>query len=326
MISPFSGSNAILKHEKRELIYRKEKYSFEALFYEDESNGEQFTTTQLDEVNLAQVYNQYRVKHSIPFVDEIISLRATYGLSASKMSAILGFGVNQYRQYEEGIMPTETNGKVLKVCCNPQTFLTYVENSQEQIGEKAYLELKKKIEQQIHKKEDILKSIIYGKSERGISNGFALLSPERLLNTMLFFIEKCGSIFCTKMNKLLFYADFCHYRNHAQAITGLSYQAIQFGPVPMKWNRVYSIFDSIEQELVEFDNGASGTNLTSNTKSDISLFTDEELKTLDTVLKRFKDTTSKEISQISHQEQAWKRFVKQTETIDFNTAFDLCTI
>lgn len=100
MISPFTGGHATLKYEKRKLEYRKEKYSYVAQFYEDDETHEQFTTTEMDEANLAQVYNQYRATHSIPFVDEIVALRERYGLSALKMSAILGFGVNQYRQYE----------------------------------------------------------------------------------------------------------------------------------------------------------------------------------------------------------------------------------
>ena len=94
MISPFTGGHATLKYENRELEYRKEKYPYVAQFYEDDETHEQFTTTEMDEANLAQVYNQYRAAYSVPFVDEIIALREKYGLSALKMSAILGFGDN----------------------------------------------------------------------------------------------------------------------------------------------------------------------------------------------------------------------------------------
>jgi hypothetical protein len=39
-------------------------------------------------------------------------------------------------------------------------------------------------------------------------------------------------VFCTKMNKLLFYIDFLSYRQRGIAITGLCFRAIDFGPVP----------------------------------------------------------------------------------------------
>ena len=55
MISPFTGSQATLKYEKRELTYRKEKYSYIAQFYEDDQTHEQFTTTEMDEANITQV-------------------------------------------------------------------------------------------------------------------------------------------------------------------------------------------------------------------------------------------------------------------------------
>jgi antitoxin SocA-like protein len=36
----------------------------------------------------------------------------------------------------------------------------------------------------------------------------------------------------TKLNKLLFYCDFASYRRWGRAITGHSYQKLQFGPAP----------------------------------------------------------------------------------------------
>lgn len=39
-----------------------------------EDSGELFTTTEIDELNLNQVYNQYRDKYNILFGDEIVSI------------------------------------------------------------------------------------------------------------------------------------------------------------------------------------------------------------------------------------------------------------
>src|SRR6185312_16523260 len=36
----------------------------------------------------------------------------------------------------------------------------------------------------------------------------------------------------TKLNKLLYFADFGHFRDHGQSISGEEYMAIQNGPVP----------------------------------------------------------------------------------------------
>lgn len=325
MISPFTGGPATLKYEKRELEYRKEKYSYIAQFYEDDETHEQFTTTEMDECNIAQVYNQYRVSHSIPFVDEIITLRKNYGLSALKMSAILGFGDNQYRQYEEGYIPTETNGKILKACQKPFIFETFVRNSRLQLSEKEYGKIMAKVEdmKQRHALTDARQALIFGDYPRSLTNGFAPQSLERLHNILLYFIHTCGGVFNTKMNKLLFYTDFYNYRQHGQAITGLSYKAIQFGPVPVKWDRVYSLFDDVHQDIVEFDSNISGTKLISDAQPDLSLFTENELQSLHVISDKFLNASAKEISFISHDEKAWKLFVKTQQTIDFEAAFEL---
>ncbi len=328
MISPFTSGHATLKYEKRELTYRKETYSYIAQFYEDNKTHEQFTTTEMDEANITQVYNQYRVKHAIPFVDEIIALRETYDLSALKMSAILGFGDNQYRQYEEGYVPAESNGKILKACMNPHIFETFVKNSRQQLTEKEYNKIINKIEsvKNQYDNTDVRQNLIFGQTERCAESGFAPQSIQRLQNVILYFIDKCGGIFNTKMNKLLFYTDFFHYRQHGQALTGLSYRAIQYGPVPVRWDRVFSLLDHIEQELIEHESGASGTRLISSQKPDLSMFSPGELSTLETIAKRFQETSASEISAISHKEKAWKQFVGTSQPIEFCTAFSLLAV
>lgn len=326
MISPFTGGHATLKYENRELEYRKEKYPYVAQFYEDDETHEQFTTTEMDEANLAQVYNQYRAAYSVPFVDEIIALREKYGLSALKMSAILGFGDNQYRQYEEGYMPSETNGKILKACQNPMIFETFVRNSRVQLGEKAYAKIMDKLAAAKKQPTDVRQTLIFGEGNRTGSNGFAPMSLERLRNVLLFFIHECGDVFNTKMNKLLFYADFYHYRQHGQAISGLSYKAIKYGPVPVHWDRAYSLFDDVRQEIVEFETGFSGTRLVATSQPDMDLFSESEKNTLRKIAETFVHMTAKEISLVSHDEEAWKRYVGTTQLVDFNTAFELKAI
>lgn len=328
MISPFTGGHATLKYEKRELTYRKETYSYIAQFYEDDQTQEQFTTTEMDEANITQVYNQYRIKHSIPFVDEIIALRATYGLSALKMSAILGFGNNQYRQYEEGYVPTESNGKILKACLDPHIFETFVKNSRQQLTEKEYNKIIDKVEsvKSQYDHTDIRQNLIFGKTERCAENGFASQSIQKLQNVILYFIDKCNGVFNTKMNKLLFYTDFLNYRQHGQAITGIAYRAIQYGPVPVRWDRIYSLLDCIEQDLIEFKSGDCGTRLISTQKPDLSMFSPSELSTLEIIAERFRKVSASEISEMSHKEKAWKQFIDTNQPIEFCTAFSLLAV
>ena len=112
MKSPITGKEMILTKENRSINYRKETFDVVFHYYKCEDSGEQFTTGELDDVNMNQVYNQYRDLFNIPFPDEIIRIRSKYNLPAIKMSAILGFGANSYRQYESGEMPSVSNARL----------------------------------------------------------------------------------------------------------------------------------------------------------------------------------------------------------------------
>jgi putative zinc finger/helix-turn-helix YgiT family protein len=127
MKSPITGKEMKLTKERRSMDFRKETFEIVFHYYKCEDSGEQFTTTELDEVNMNQVYNQYRDKFNIPFPDEIIRIREKYGLSAAKMSEIFGFGVNSYRQYEAGEMPSVANAKLIQMVDDPKKFIDMVE-------------------------------------------------------------------------------------------------------------------------------------------------------------------------------------------------------
>ncbi len=60
-------------------------------FQKCENTGKHFENEAFDKLNYNQLVNQYRVKYSIPFPEQIIKIREKYNLSAAKMSEILAF-------------------------------------------------------------------------------------------------------------------------------------------------------------------------------------------------------------------------------------------
>ena len=213
MQSPFTGGHATLRHELSELTFRKEKFQYVHQFYECDETKERFTTTALDEVNVGQVYNQYRAKYGIPFPDEIKRIRQRYGLSASKMSQILGFGDNQYRLYENGDMPSEANGKILMSIQNPHIFESFVTNARNQFEKDEFAKILNKVKSvKTDANDAFIKDYIFNGSRRDIFNGYATQSVSKLKNIILFYIEKYHGVFFTMMNKLLFYTDFYSYK------------------------------------------------------------------------------------------------------------------
>ena len=328
MRSPFTGGEAVLLTETRKAVFRKEEYEYTYICYKCVDTEETFTTTQMDVVNTAQIYNGYRNRHGIPFPDEIKDIRSRYELSASKMSKILGFGDNQYRLYENGEMPSLANGRVLKAIQSPRTFETFVDAAKGVLSDEEHLKLKKRLEEYEEKAfmDGLFCNLIYGDGARNKYNGYAMLSISRLKNVVLFFIEKFNGVFVTQMNKLLFYADFLSYRESGQAMTGLTFKAIQYGPVPNRWDKVYALLDDICQIEVEGKNGNIGNKLVSDISCDLSSFTNEQMEVLEKVYTTFKNDSSVSISQKSHDELAWIDNNELHSFIDFKYAFFLKNI
>lgn len=324
MKSPFTGGDVRLMHERKELMYRKETFSYIAHYYVCVDTGEQFTTTELDTLNINQVYNQYRVKYGIPFPDEISAIRGAYGLSASKMSEILGLGANQYRLYENGEMPSEAIGKLLKSIMNPTTFIAIIKSAENQFDADVYTKIIEKTEHSVKRIEEYnAHKKIFGNYGRSLLNGYAPQSYDRLKNIILFFIDRLGSVFNTKMNKLLFYTDFLSYKLHGTGMSGLTYQAIQYGPVPRQWDQIYAAISDVHSEIEAFPSGYSGIKLCSEIPPDLGSFKKEELDILNTVYQKFRNTTANDISEISHSEDAWIKYVDTNKSIDYSEAFSL---
>jgi uncharacterized phage-associated protein len=326
MKSPFTGKDMTLVYDRRTWSFRGEQYEYTHAAWLCADTGETFTTDEMDDAGYVQVANQYRAKYGIPFTDEIISVREKYGLSAAKMSQILGFGVNQWRTYEAGEVPSVSNGRMIRSIMDPKVFLSYVSCARYVIGEKEYCKLSARISQMVDH-DDRLDVSVYDHMrvflvDRGLDNGFAQQSLGRLKNVLLYILERCGEVFCTKMNKLLFYVDFLAYRSYGAAVSGLSYRALPYGPVPERWDRVYSCFDEIVQEPRCYCD-KEGSVLTSIVPADTSLFTAAELGVLDEVCARFGRSTSGDLTAISHQESAWNDYKDGGNRIPFDSAFDL---
>jgi putative zinc finger/helix-turn-helix YgiT family protein len=122
MKSPFTDEEMSLHTEIRILTFRKENFEVWYHYFLCEDTQEQFTTTELDEVNINQCYNQYREKYTIPFPNQITKIREKYGINAAKMSEILGMEANSYRNYEQGEVPSLANGRLILVAGDPKEF------------------------------------------------------------------------------------------------------------------------------------------------------------------------------------------------------------
>ncbi|HAH56176.1 MAG TPA: DNA-binding protein [Flavobacterium sp.] len=332
MKSPITGKEMTLQIEKNILEFRKEKFEYNHKSYFCADSGESFTTTELDEFNLNQVYNQYRNKHNIPFPDQIIKLRNTFSLSSSMMSKILGFGTNSYRNYENGEVPSLANGNLINTVLNSiLNFKLLVDLNNDLNGEEK-VKILKKIEvvfENYRENEDDKKyvSILFENKLPNNYSGYRKPNMEKMSNMILFFSEKLKPSE-TMMNKLLFYSDFYNYKKTAYSISGANYIAHNFGPVPERFSGIFDYAankEYINMNMVDYGNGYWGKCFYKSAQKDFNqeLFSPDEIDSLNTIVNTFKDCNATQIMKKSHEEKAWLENEKNKSLIDYNYAFAL---
>ncbi len=330
MKSPITGKEMVLKTDLIEHEFRKEKFDIVYHYYLCEDSGEKFEDERLTQLNLNQVYNQFRKKQNLPFPEEIIELREQYGLSASKMSEVLGFGINVYRSYENGEIPNSSNARLIQLAGDPKEFKRLIQLS-DVLTDKESERVMSKIDELLLKDEFInfdLQNYLMGDRTADDRTGYRIPNLGKFTEMVVFFTHETEP-WKTKLNKLLFYADFCHFRKTGLSISGSRYRAIDMGPVPNNFSSIFEHIaekDDVDIYYTAFSNGSIGEQFKPHPKRGFEddVFTEDELSTLKEVVSKFGKTKTNEIIEISHEEEAWKKNFKDgKKLISYIDAFKL---
>jgi putative zinc finger/helix-turn-helix YgiT family protein len=331
MKSPITGQDMVLTQSRREITFRKEVVEIVFHHWVCPSSQESFTSDELDELNLAQVHSKYREKLGIPFVEDIKRIRAKYQLPVTTMAEILGLGANSYHNYENGEVPSLSNAKLIKFAENTQAFKEMTEGCTTLDPDKK-LQILKRLEriqrdEQSRAYTQRWTDHLMGVSEKSIYTGYANPSFDKFSEMVRYFAQELRP-FKTKLNKLLFYADFTAFKVRGHSISGMKYVAIERGPVP---HRYESLFDYmvehglIKQETVMFSQGYLGKSyyLANGDQVGTGVLSEDELEALRAVALWFKDVSASEISEISHLEQAWLDNQTDSAVISYDYAYGL---
>ncbi|HUX53274.1 MAG TPA: type II toxin-antitoxin system antitoxin SocA domain-containing protein, partial [Williamwhitmania sp.] len=261
MKSPFTGKEMSVQKEWRTMHFRKDEFKVLFHSFKCDDTGEQFEDDSFSELNYTQLINQYRVKYSIPFPEQIIAIREKYGISAAKISEILGFGVNSYRQYEGGEVPSQSNARLIQLADDPHEFKKLVDlcnTIEPKVKEKLHNKIQLVLEEQRDTKfEKLLENYFFEVCMPSANTGFRKPNLEKFTEMVVFFTEKLQP-WKTKLNKLLFYADFEAYKQTGYSISGVQYRAIPMGPVPNNYNSIFEYLANNSDVDIHYSTFADG--------------------------------------------------------------------
>lgn len=296
------------------------------------ANNQEMIDEKLEDENLEKIYNQYRKKKGLLTPAQIRNIRGRYGLSQRAFSRILGWGEITIHRYESGALQDRSHNDYLVLLQNPNNMKKLLEENKDRINQKDYLQIKNNIQNIMIK--DIDKKIEENIEEKYFNEvldeycGFTQFNYEKMVNMILFFALKFNRLFKTKLMKLLFYCDFIHFHDYTLSISGLKYLKNHYGPTPIKHELLLGeLFDKYITYKVDYVNSSEECIEEYETikpleKPNLSIFSKEEINSINKVLKSFKFLTSEKISEYSHQEKAWNE-TKVKQLINYKYAKDM---
>lgn len=135
-------------------------------------------------------------------------------------------------------------------------------------------------------------------------------SREKLGEVILYLADKCADdrrFGATKLNKLLYFADFDHYRKYGKSITGAKYQKLDRGPAPRHLLVVKNDLkdnNSVLEADVQYG-GYRQRRIIAKRKAALSAFTAEEIESIEQAIRDLAGMNAAEVSDLSHG-IAWK--------------------
>ena len=266
-------------------------------------HAEELFHQEFDRENQQKAFDMYREANGLVMVDEIKETREKYNLTQREYSYLLGFGEITISRYERGSLPTKAQSQLIEESKRPEQMQRLLKENSDKISqekaEKLYNILHKTSTENIYEEMIIQEIRDVFHHESTIFTGQAMFSFQKFSNMVTYFAKK-QEPYITKLNKLLFYADFLHFKHYKVSISGAIYNRLHYGPVPERYNTLFESITNIEMEENDFGIKAIAV-------QDVGegAFIESELFILQMVSNQFKPMNAKQIADYSHQEKCW---------------------
>lgn len=310
-----------------EIEVRGELIPVELAFLRCSECGEEFRDASSSQDPLEVAYREYRRRHDMVQPESLRALRARYDLTQRQLADLLGWGVATVSRYENGALQDDAHDRMLKLAMEPVNLLKLVARISDGMSRTKREELVTELENDVKSRKHSLLSTYeerFGGYEPDSRSGYRSLDIEKVINAILYFCSG-GGVLKTKLNKLLFYADFEHYRDYGVSITGLRYVHLPYGPVPDNYDHYFAALFHESKALEKEERVYHvyvGEVFTAAVKPALNVFSPSELRVLARVMERFENWSATDISDLSHREKAYAD-TSPNELIDYEFADSL---
>ena len=305
-----------------EIDIRGEMIPVHMEYYQCEECGEDFEIPRPDYDPLDAAYREFRNRKGMAQPEEIKKFRKELGLTQKELSEILGIGIATLNRYENGALQSEAHDQVIRLCMQPANLIRILEDKPEILSDSNRERVFHLLRKQNLDCGDLLEEAIeqFASYSPNILSGYIRFDVNKLFQAMKFFCFN-DRVVKTKLMKLLFYADFKHFKENGVSISGVRYAHAYHGPVPDQfetwlvaisdWNRQITSEEQVFGDYV-------GEVYTS-TEPDWSAFSTSELAALAFVKDKFQKYSARQIREFSHLEKGYQE-TKDGEIISYQYA------
>ena len=292
---------------KDDEVEYEERYYFCSNCNEDEN---EFESLKMTSENLLNARNAYRKKHHLLTSDEIVEIRARYGLSQIDLAKLLGWGEATISRYESKAIQDDAYDNMLRIIKdNPLKAIEFLDKNRDKFTISKRNEIRSRMIEKLdsYGKEFLARQALEGQyvvySEQSDSNGYRLLDIDKIECMVSYFAEKVANLYKVKLMKMIWYADALAYKMNGRAMTGLVYRHEQMGALPIGHYSMMNLENINIQEEEWYD--ATKYHFYPNKKLDMSCLTKEDIVILDMVISKFRDFSTTEIVEYMHGEHAY---------------------
>lgn len=339
-----SGSNLIRKvhmecplcdkvHEIEErtriakTIIKGEEVNYKETYYlcrDSDEDENEFVTGKMENANLLNARNVYRMEHGLLTSDQIVAIREMYGLSQVDLARLLGWGEATISRYESKAIQDEAYDNVLRIIReNPKVVLELLQKNTKKFTATKKILIRQKITEKLDSSgreflsRQSLESEYVNYQEPCDANGNTVLNIDKLEAVISYFARRVDNLFKVKLMKMLWFGDAEFYKKNQKTITGLVYCHDNMGALPIGHYKIVGLENVCMQEEDGFE--MTKYRFGVNEQIDENILSQKEREVLDSVVRKFGAFKSREIVEYMHDEIAYTQ-TKDKEVIPFSLA------
>lgn len=293
-------------------IFKGVKISYEAVYEYCEAADELHAAGEMISRNDTAMKDAYRKQKGLLTSQEIGEIRKMYGITQTDLSLLLGWGAKTITRYEGHQVQDAAYDSILrKLAEDPGWFLQLLDENKDKFSKELWEKYRVQAEKAYYASRDqyLQKAL---SSKYAEINGYPTycggtpLNIPKIKEVICYFAKakKVTALFKVKLMKLMWYADELSHKRRGHSITGLAYQRLTMGAVPVG-HKLLMELDGIRYEEIEYPDDRVGYKFLPNPDMSFQHLSPEDIQVLDDVIAVCGGDSKEEIVTRMHKERAY---------------------